>query len=66
MKNSRKIFLSLRLLLLSSLSPFLLSEGFIPDPPSLNATSYILIDAVTKKVLAEKDSNQKIIAKNQS
>ena len=60
MKNSRKIFLSLRLLLLSSLSPFLLSEGFIPDPPSLNATSYILIDAVTKKVLAEKDSNQKI------
>ena len=31
-------------------------ESFIPDPPSLNASNFILIDAATNRILAEKDS----------
>lgn len=35
-------------------------ESFIPDPPSLNASNFILIDAATNRILAEKDSDEKI------
>jgi len=35
-------------------------ESFIPDPPSLNATSFILIDFATNRILAEKGSDEKM------
>ena len=38
-------------------SASLFSEVFIPEPPSLNASSYILIEANTGKVIAEKDAD---------
>ena len=41
-------------------SASLFSEVFIPEPPSLNASSYILIEANTGKVIAEKDADLKI------
>ena len=36
------------------------SESFIPDPPSLDASNYILIDSTTNRVLAEKGSDENI------
>ena len=41
-------------------SASLFSEVFIPEPPSLNASSYILIEANTGKVIAEKDADLQI------
>tara|TARA_B100001123_G_scaffold436873_1_gene568003 strand:- start:4752 stop:5915 length:1164 start_codon:yes stop_codon:yes gene_type:complete len=35
-------------------------ESFIPDPPSLNSLNYILIDAQTNRVLAQKNSSDRI------
>jgi len=35
-------------------------ESFIPDPPSLNSTSFILIDFATNRILAEKKSDEKM------
>ena len=35
-------------------------ESFIPDPPSLTANNYLLIDAYTNKVLAELNAEEKI------
>ena len=35
-------------------------ESFIPDPPSLTAKNYLLIDAYTNKVLAELNAEEKI------
>ena len=32
-------------------------ESFIPDPPSLNATNYILLDSVSGRILAEKGAD---------
>ena len=42
--------------------PFLLSgnESFIPDPPSISSSNYILIDANTNRVLAEMNPDEKI------
>ena len=40
--------------------PLLSKETFIPDPPSLNAQNYFLIDATTGKVLAENNSTGRI------
>ena len=43
------------------LSIFLNSaESFIPEPPSVNASNYILLDAVSGRVLAEKGADEKI------
>ena len=41
---------------------FLLSgnESFIPDPPSISSSNYILIDANTNRVLAEMNPDEKI------
>jgi len=41
---------------------FLLSgnESFIPDPPSINSSNYILIDANTNRVLAEMNPDEEI------
>ena len=38
----------------------LAEESFIPDPPSVNATNYILIDSVSGRVLAEKGADERI------
>ena len=38
----------------------LAEESFIPDPPSLNATNYILMDSVSGWILAEKGADEKI------
>ena len=42
-----------------SLSAFA-EESFIPDPPSVNATNYILMDSISGRVLAEKDADERI------
>ena len=38
----------------------LAEESFIPDPPSLNATNYILMDSISGRILAEKDADERI------
>ncbi len=38
----------------------LAEESFIPDPPSLNATNYILMDSVSGRILAEKGADEQI------
>tara|TARA_Y100001936_G_scaffold152621_1_gene148844 strand:+ start:923 stop:2083 length:1161 start_codon:yes stop_codon:yes gene_type:complete len=38
----------------------LAEESFIPDPPSLNATNYILMDSISGRILAEKGADEKI------
>ena len=60
MKNLFK-FLSI-FILFNSIFASLLSaeESFIPKPPSLNATNYILIDSVSGRVLAENGSDERI------
>ena len=35
-------------------------ESFIPDPPSLNSSNYILIDFATNRILAEKGSEERM------
>ena len=35
-------------------------ESFIPDPPSVNATNYILIDSTSGRIFAEKDADERI------
>ena len=60
MKNLFK-FISI-FILFNSIFASLLSgeESFIPKPPSLNATNYILIDSVSGRVLAENGSDERI------
>jgi len=49
----KKIHL-IRVGIFSFLSLSLLAEeSFIPDPPSLNATNYILMDSISGRILAE-------------
>ena len=38
----------------------LAEESFIPDPPSLNSTNYILMDSISGRILAEKGANERI------
>ena len=54
----RKIFYFYLALFLSS---FLTgSESFIPDPPSLSTSNYILIDSTTSRILAQKNADERI------
>ena len=48
--------------LLSTISPVSLfsEESFIPKPPSLNASNYILMDSVSGRILAENGSDERI------
>ena len=56
----KKIHL-IRVGIFSLLSLSLLAEeSFIPDPPSLNATNYILMDSISGRILAEKDADERI------
>ena len=60
MKNLLK-FISIFILFNSIFASLLFGEeSFIPKPPSLNATNYILIDSVSGRVLAENGSDERI------
>ena len=52
----KKLFYYLFVIILANIPFLLFSQSFIPDPPSLNAASYILIEATTGKIIAEQDS----------
>ena len=53
-----KLFLGLNLVLIN---PSLFAEeSFIPKPPSLNASNYILMDSMSGRVLAESGADEKI------
>ena len=52
-------FLKVAILSFVSLS-ILAEESFIPDPPSLNATNYILMDSISGRILAEKGADERI------
>ena len=58
MKNPISLLVSL--ILVFSFLNLKAEESFIPDPPSLTAKNYLLIDANTNKVLAELNSEEKI------
>ena len=36
------------------------NESFIPDPPSLSSSNYILIDSTTNRILAQKNPDERI------
>ena len=56
----KKIYL-IKVGIFSFLSLSLLAEeSFIPDPPSLNATNYILMDTISGRILAEKGADERI------
>jgi len=52
-------FIKVGILSFFSLS-MLAEESFIPDPPSLNATNYILMDSISGRILAEKGADERI------
>ena len=52
-------FFKVVIFFIASLS-VLSEESFIPDPPSLNATNYILMDSITGRILAEKGADEQI------
>ncbi len=52
-------FIKAGILFFLSLS-ILAEESFIPDPPSLNATNYILMDSISGRTLAEKGADERI------
>ena len=58
MKNPISFIVSL--ILAFSFLNLTAEESFIPDPPSLTAKNYLLIDANTNKVLAELNAEEKI------
>ena len=61
MKHTIKIPLLLAAIFFSTLSSRSYSEeSFIPKPPSLNASNYILMDSVSGRVLAEKEADVRI------
>ena len=56
-----KFPLLLLILSMSSLSSWIYAEeSFIPKPPSLNASNYILIDSVSGRILAENGADERI------
>ena len=62
MKIKNKNILSLILLytLVAQASSLLSEESFIPKPPSLNASNYILIDSTSGRILAESGADERI------
>ena len=61
MNKTIKFPLFLFFLSIFSLSSLIYSEeSFIPKPPSLNATNYILIDSVSGRILAENGADERI------
>ncbi len=61
MRHTIKIPFLLIAILFSTYSSLSYSEeSFIPKPPSLNSSNYILVDAVSGRVLAEKEADVRI------
>ena len=61
MRHTIKIPFLLIAILFSTYSSLSYSEeSFIPQPPSLNSSNYILVDAVSGRVLAEKEADVRI------
>ena len=61
MRHTIKIPFLLIAILFSTYSSLSYSEeSFIPKPPSLNSSNYILVDAVSGRVLAEKEADARI------
>ena len=61
MRHTIKIPFLLVAILFSTYSSLSYSEeSFIPKPPSLNSSNYILVDAVSGRVLAEKEADARI------
>ena len=61
MRHTIKIPFLLIAILFSTCSSLSYSEeSFIPKPPSLNSSNYILIDSVSGRVLAEKEADVRI------
>ena len=59
--QSKNILISVVLLVAFAMPNFLLTEeSFIPKPPSLNASNYILIDSTSGRILAEKNADERI------
>ena len=61
MKHTIKIpFLLIAILFFTHSSLSFSEESFIPKPPSLNSSNYILVDALSGRVLAEKEADVRI------
>ncbi len=59
--QSKNILISIVLLVAFAMPNFLLTEeSFIPKPPSINASNYILIDSTSGRILAEKNADERI------
>ena len=59
--QSKNILISVVLLVAFAMPNFLLTEeSFIPKPPSINASNYILIDSTSGRILAEKNADERI------
>ena len=59
--QSNNILISVVLLVAFAMPNFLLTEeSFIPKPPSINASNYILIDSTSGRILAEKNADERI------
>jgi len=59
--QSNNILISIVLLVAFAMPNFLLTEeSFIPKPPSINASNYILIDSTSGRILAEKNADDRI------
>ena len=59
--QSNNILISIVLLVAFAMPNFLFTEeSFIPKPPSINASNYILIDSTSGRILAEKNADDRI------
>lgn len=59
--QSKNILISIVFLGAFAMPNFLLTEeSFIPKPPSINASNYILIDSTSGRILAEKNADERI------
>lgn len=59
--QGNNILISVVLLVAFAMPNFLLTEeSFIPKPPSINASNYILIDSTSGRILAEKNADERI------
>ena len=59
--QSNNILISIVLLVAFAMPNFLFTEeSFIPKPPSINASNYILIDSTSGRILAEKNADERI------
>ena len=60
MKKLIKLPFFITLLLSISVNLLYSEESFIPKPPSLNASNYILIDSISGRILAENGADERI------